>query len=144
MASQGADVLAVDRSEDRLAMVTDGAKRLDLKVSTRVHDWIEQPWDGPDQFDLVLVDAPCTGLGTVGRHPEIRWLRSPEDLERCGERQQTILKAASALVRPGGSLVYAVCSGEPEEGSAVVTTFSSDNPAFEALETWTSAPPSRL
>lgn len=141
MAAQGADVLAVDRSPERLTMVTEGVARLGLSASTRAHDWLSGPWEGPSEFDIVLVDAPCTGLGTVGRHPEIRWLRNPGDLERCAERQQAILEAASALVRPGGTLVYAVCSGEPEEGGGVTATFSSRNPGFELLETWTSAPP---
>jgi 16S rRNA (cytosine967-C5)-methyltransferase len=141
MASQGAQVVAVDRAEERLDLVREGALRLGFKMDCQLHTWGEDPWEGPCDFDLVLVDAPCSGLGTVGRHPEIRWLRAPEDLAFCAARQQAILESASAALKSGGHLVYAVCSGEPEEGDAVVRAFTESNPRFELLETWTSAPP---
>jgi len=81
-------------------------------------------------FDSVLVDAPCSGLGTLGRNPDIRWKARGEDLPRHAERQAAILGAVSALVRPGGLLVYAACSLEPEENEGVVTPFLDAHPEF--------------
>lgn len=78
--------------------------------------------DDVPPFDAVLLDAPCTGLGNLARHPEIRWLRRYEDLAARAELQRALLRACLSRVRPGGRLVYAVCSPEPEEGPAVVET----------------------
>jgi 16S rRNA (cytosine967-C5)-methyltransferase len=77
----------------------------------------------PDSFDLVLIDAPCSGLGTVRRDPDIRWRRTPEDLVRFAAAQRELLRRAADLVRPGGTLVYATCSSEPEENDDVVAAF---------------------
>ncbi len=93
------------------------------------------------RFDGVLVDAPCSALGTVRRHPEVRWQRQEPDLERVAARQAQLLSAASVHVRPGGTLVYAVCSAEPEEGPDVVVDFSMAHDDFDLELTWCSAPP---
>ncbi len=74
-------------------------------------------------FHAVLLDAPCSGLGTLGRHPDIRWRVRPEDIPRQAARQRRLLDALAPLVRREGLLVYAVCSAEPEEGKAVVEEF---------------------
>jgi 16S rRNA (cytosine967-C5)-methyltransferase len=84
----------------------------------------------PGQADAVLVDAPCSGLGTVRRHPEIKWRAAPDALARHAAAQQEILTGAAAAVRPGGVLVYSVCSLEPEEGSQVVRTFLAGHTVF--------------
>lgn len=137
LAAQGAEVLAVDLVEQRLARVTEAAERTGLPLQTRQHDWLEGPLpDGP-LFDLVLVDAPCSGLGTLRRHPEIRWRRQPTDPAAMALRQRRILTAASQHVGPGGRLVYAVCSPMPEEGLAVVETLAD----FTIRQAWSSAPP---
>jgi len=81
-------------------------------------------------FDSVLVDAPCTGLGTLREHPELRWRLRPEDPARMSRVQAAILSNAAAPVRPGGAIVYAVCSLAPEEGSAVVDGFLERNRDF--------------
>ena len=81
-------------------------------------------------FDSVLVDAPCSGLGTLGRNPDIRWKARAEDLPRHAERQAAILGAVAALVKPGGILVYAACSLEPEENEGVVGPFLEAHPEF--------------
>jgi 16S rRNA (cytosine967-C5)-methyltransferase len=85
----------------------------------------------PGSADFVLLDAPCTGLGTLRQHPEIRWRLNPEDIERMAALQSRMLDNAAAIVRIGGILVYAVCSIAPAEGYEVVRAFLSGNPAFE-------------
>ncbi|MBM4367190.1 MAG: hypothetical protein FJ102_13345 [Deltaproteobacteria bacterium] len=119
LAARGHAVTATDSSESRLERLREGAARLSLPLAVSRHDW-SQARDG--QFDAVLVDAPCTALGLLRRHPEIRWRRDEADIERAAERQRAILANAAACVRPGGALVYAVCSPEPEEGPAVAAS----------------------
>jgi 16S rRNA (cytosine967-C5)-methyltransferase len=120
LASRGARVFSTDLDEARLARVQEGAERLDLPVWAEIHDWTVAPL--PRTFPVVLVDAPCTGLGTLRRHPDIRWRRRPEDIAAAAARQRAILANAAKCVAPGGVLVYAVCSPEPEEGPAVAAT----------------------
>ena len=84
-------------------------------------------------FDCVLVDAPCSGLGIVRRDPEIRWRRQPLDLVRFARDQLTMVSHASRVVRPGGRLVYATCSSEPEENAEVVDAFLAEHPDFEPV-----------
>jgi 16S rRNA (cytosine967-C5)-methyltransferase len=81
-------------------------------------------------FDSVLLDAPCTGLGTLARHPDIRWRTAERDILRHAGRQRELLEGVAGVVRPGGRLVYSVCSGEPEEGDEVVDAFLRDHPEF--------------
>ncbi|MGH2403432.1 MAG: 16S rRNA (cytosine(967)-C(5))-methyltransferase RsmB [bacterium] len=81
--------------------------------------------------DAVLVDAPCSGLGTIRRRPEIKWRISEAVLARHAEAQQAILAGAAGAVRPGGVLVYSVCSLEPEEGPQVISAFLTTHPSFE-------------
>jgi 16S rRNA (cytosine967-C5)-methyltransferase len=85
-------------------------------------------------FDCVLVDAPCTGTGTLRRNPEIRWRISPADIEDLSARQTRILRNASRAVRIGGRLVYSTCSVELEENEQVMTQFVNENDDFTVLE----------
>jgi 16S rRNA (cytosine967-C5)-methyltransferase len=85
------------------------------------------------RFDRVLVDAPCSGLGVLGRHPEGRWWKDAAGIRACARVQGEILRRAAALVRPGGALVYAVCTGEPEETAWVTGAFLADHPEFQAV-----------
>jgi 16S rRNA (cytosine967-C5)-methyltransferase len=84
-------------------------------------------------FDRVLVDAPCTGLGTLRRDVDIRWRRTEEDLGVAATHQRCMLSEASRAVAPGGRLVYATCSSEPEENAQVVSAFLADHPAFRRV-----------
>jgi len=77
----------------------------------------------PESCDFVLLDAPCTGLGTLREHPEIRWRLKASDLNRMGVLQASMLEHTAALVRAGGVIVYAVCSLAPEEGRDVISRF---------------------
>jgi 16S rRNA (cytosine967-C5)-methyltransferase len=74
-------------------------------------------------FSRVLVDAPCSGLGTVRRDPDIRWRRQPQDLARFAQQQHELLTRIRPLVAPGGRLIYSTCSSEPDENESVVATF---------------------
>jgi 16S rRNA (cytosine967-C5)-methyltransferase len=82
-------------------------------------------------FDVVLLDAPCSGLGTIRRDPEIRWRRRPDDLPRLAALQRTMLDRAAEVVRPGGRLIYATCSSEPDENEDVVRGFLAARADFE-------------
>ena len=83
------------------------------------------------QFDAVLIDAPCSGLGTIRRDPDIRWRRSASDLPVLAAAQLEMLETAARLVKPGGRLIYATCSSEPEENEEVVEAFVRAQPGFE-------------
>lgn len=85
-------------------------------------------------FDRVLVDAPCSGLGTIRRDPDIRWRRQESDLAALAADQAALLDRAASVVRVGGRLVYATCSSEPEENEAVVDAFLSRHPDFAPLD----------
>ena len=82
-------------------------------------------------FDYVLLDAPCTGTGTLRQHPEIRWRLKPSDPSRMATLQLAMLRNAAALLRPGGAIAYSVCSLMPEEGQGVVAEFLADNSRYE-------------
>ncbi|MBX3467803.1 MAG: methyltransferase domain-containing protein [Planctomycetes bacterium] len=117
-----APLLACDRAPARLRKVEQGAARLGLtSITTRVHDGrhVGALADaGP--FDAVLVDAPCSNTGVLRRRPEARWRYDLASQRRLARDQAAILATAAALVRPGGRVVYSVCSIEPEEGEALV------------------------
>ena len=89
-----------------------------------------QPPLKPGGFDFVLLDAPCTGIGTLREHPEIKWRLEPDDLARMAALQARMLENAAALVRVGGALVYSVCSFAPEEGAIVIGEFLAAHPQF--------------
>ncbi|MDH5526882.1 MAG: 16S rRNA (cytosine(967)-C(5))-methyltransferase RsmB [Nitrospirota bacterium] len=84
--------------------------------------------NGP--FDRILLDAPCSGLGTLSRNPEGKWWKSEAGIRSCGVAQRDLLSHLAPMVKPGGVLVYAVCTGEPEETAAQVTAFLANHPEF--------------
>jgi 16S rRNA (cytosine967-C5)-methyltransferase len=138
----GARVTAVDRSQGRLKRVSENLARVQLTCeSLHAHDWREGPLKALGTHDIVLVDAPCTALGTLRRSPEIRWRRHERDLVELAQRQREILAAAAAHVSPGGALVYAVCSPEPEEGQQVVDQFVEQHPDFAVEVALSTSPP---
>jgi 16S rRNA (cytosine967-C5)-methyltransferase len=112
MLAAGARVVACDRYVKRLEEVPSGGFRVAADATI--------PLPFSRKFDRVLVDAPCSGTGTLGRNPEIKWRLEESDLAAFHERQCLILKNAMACVTPGGRLVYATCSLEPEENENVV------------------------
>ena len=117
LALAGAQVTAVDRSAPRMARLSQNLERLNLKAKTAVAD--ATTWQaGP--FDAVLIDAPCSSTGTIRRHPDIPWLKSEADLAKLTALQARLLDHAATLLKPGGTLVYCVCSLEAEEGEQAV------------------------
>jgi 16S rRNA (cytosine967-C5)-methyltransferase len=113
LAYAGARVTAVDRSARRLERLQENLTRLGLTAETVVADATE--WEA-EPFDAVLVDAPCSSTGTIRRHPDVPWLKKPGDLQKLISLQRRLLDRATALVKPGGTIVYCTCSLEPEEG----------------------------
>ncbi|RMF25166.1 MAG: methyltransferase domain-containing protein, partial [Deltaproteobacteria bacterium] len=92
-----------------------------------------QQFAADSPFDVVVVDAPCSGLGTLAEHPEIRWRRRPGDIAAFAERQREILDAAARLVRPGGRLVYCTCTLAREENDGVVDDFLGRHGEFDEI-----------
>lgn len=86
------------------------------------------------KFDRVLIDAPCTGTGTLRRNPDLRWRLSEDELHRINEIQKSVLESASRLVKAGGRLVYATCSVLKEENQAVVEAFLAAQPRVPPAE----------
>ncbi len=139
-------LVAVDASADRLDAHTELRQRgglddaPDLQLRTLQADLTLSPIAGvdDDRYDAILLDAPCTGLGNLGRHPELRWTSRYEDIAACAELQRRLLTACLARLRPGGRLVYAVCSLEPEEGPTLVRAVAEANGlTIELEQRWT-------
>jgi 16S rRNA (cytosine967-C5)-methyltransferase len=109
MAASGALVTAADIRPHRAELVASNAARLGLDIRTIVADATTPPF-GPSAFDAVLIDAPCSGLGALRRRPDARWRIAPRDVDDLVALQRRILDASAPLVRPGGRLVYSVCT----------------------------------
>lgn len=123
-----ARVLAADLKPERARRL---AQNLERAGSGREHVFVASATAPPCRpVDVVLLDAPCLGTGSLGRHPDARWRVSPEALARLVDQQRELLDALAPLVRPGGALVYATCSLEPEENEQQVTAFLQRHPGF--------------
>ncbi|MCS6854788.1 MAG: methyltransferase domain-containing protein [Elioraea sp.] len=118
LAAAGAAVTAVDSSPERVRRLAENLARLRLAADLVLSE--VEAYTPPAPFDAVLLDAPCTATGTIRRHPDIPHLKRPRDLASLVESQKRLLSAAARLLRPGGRLVYAVCSLQREEGEEVV------------------------
>ena len=117
LAAAGAIVTALDVSASRIEKVIENLARTKLAATTVVAD--ARTWDTEERFDIVLLDAPCTATGTLRRHPDVAWLRRPTDIPTLTALQSALLDRAIDLAKPGGRILYAVCSLEPEEGAGV-------------------------
>jgi len=132
-----ATVLATDSNRARLSQLAPRAKRAEAEIETRLLNpprELAELADWRDNAHCVLVDAPCSGSGTWRRNPEGRWRLTPERLERLTDAQHRLLDMAAALVRPGGVLVYAVCSLLSREGAGQIGRF------LERHSSWISEP----
>lgn len=128
LAAAGHDVTALDKSQSRLARLSENLARTGLKAETVTADALE--WTPAEAYDAVLLDAPCSATGTFRRHPEVLYRARPRIIADCADLQTRLLDRATHWVKPGGSLVYAVCSLEPEEGEAQIDAFLSRHPDF--------------
>jgi 16S rRNA (cytosine967-C5)-methyltransferase len=125
----GARLVAGDARPDRLPRLADTAQRAGVAIRCLAADLEAAPF-GPGRLDAVLVDAPCSATGTMARHPDARWRLTRELFPRAAARQARLVAAAAPLVRKGGLLIYATCSLEPEENSAVVEDFLGQHREF--------------
>ena len=132
IAASGAETTAVDRAAKRMRLVEQNLKRTRLTAKCIAADATK--WDAPAPFDAVLLDAPCSALGTLRRHPEGPWIKSEDDLARFPQIQARLIEAAANLVKPGGRMVYCVCTPLPREGVEIVEAFLAEH------EDWSRAP----
>ena len=122
-----ASMPAIDIEESRLLRVEENLARLNLTAKVITADAASQDWWDGKLFDRILIDAPCSGTGVIRRHPDIKWLRKADDIEKLVVLQQQILKNIWSLLKPGGTLLYATCSILPEENSQQIQQFISEN-----------------
>ena len=126
-------VTAMDKDAAKLARLEKEAARLGLaNIITKPHD-LTAVEALPTLFDLVLVDAPCTGVGVIRRRPDLKWNKTPDDVTRLAELQLQMLDKAANAVKPGGRLIYSVCSFTSEEGPGVSHKFLAARPNFQAV-----------
>ena len=125
-------VLAYDRSARRIQALQQEARRLGLTIQAEVADATGLPASG--RLDLALVDAPCSGTGTLRRRPDLRWHRCEGELGRLVALQGALLSAAAGLLHKGGHLIYTTCSLEPEENEGVVASFLESHPGYRAQD----------
>lgn len=118
LASAGAKVTSIEASEKRAERLRENLTRLKLDAEVIVADATE--WRAPEPAVLVLLDAPCTATGTMRRHPDIAWQKTPEDVARMAELQEKLVRTTIDMLVPGGILIYAVCSLQPEEGEGLI------------------------
>ena len=129
-----ARVVAIDSDPQRLDRVHDNLQRLNLDAQVLCADarYPEQWWQG-EQFDRILLDAPCSATGVIRRHPDIKWLRRAEDIDALAQLQAEIVDAMWQQLKPGGTLVYATCSITPQENSGQVIAFLGRTPDAELV-----------
>ncbi|WP_300391787.1 transcription antitermination factor NusB [Henriciella sp.] len=120
LATAGASVTAIDRSAVRLERVHENLARTGLSDRVETVKAKVEDWSPPQPADRILLDAPCSALGTLRRHPEGAWIKSPNDIARFPDVQARLLEQAAGMLKPGGTLVYCVCTPLAREGVEVV------------------------
>jgi 16S rRNA (cytosine967-C5)-methyltransferase len=141
--AMGARILAGDARHERLGRLADTIRRAGVAIHCVAAN-LEAAPVRPASIDAVLVDAPCSATGTMRRHPDARWRLHPAVFTRSAQRQARLLAAAAQLVRPGGLLIYATCSLEPEENEHVVESFLTQHHEFARTPRSESSLPSEL
>jgi 16S rRNA (cytosine967-C5)-methyltransferase len=135
-ANDNAFIVAADRSSSRMTTVTATTSLHRLhNINPLLLDAGQQLPFVPASFDRVLVDAPCSGTGTLRRNPEIRWRLTNDDIQNFAAAQKQFLRHAAEVVKPGGRLVYSTCSVEREENEAVIKDFLQTTPALHLTKT---------
>ena len=140
MADDRATIVATDVRNARVRLLKETVTTSGTKSVRIVQADLEAglPFNSP--FDIVFVDAPCSGLGTVRRDPDIRWRRKESDLGVFARAQLNMIRHAAEMVRPGGRLIYSTCSSEPEENEGVVEEFLKTQLGFRPLDARTEGP----
>jgi 16S rRNA (cytosine967-C5)-methyltransferase len=129
LAAAGHSVTAVDYSDSRLKRLRENLDRTNLDAQLIAADAVK--WQPQRQFDAILLDAPCSATGTFRRHPEVLYRARPQIIRDSAALQWQLLSHSASWLKPGGVLVYSVCSLEPDEGEAVISRFIEDNPDFK-------------
>ena len=133
-----AEIWAVDRSAGRLKRVAANAARLGLAsinaLAADAVNLLEQRPQWRESFQRILIDAPCSGLGTLARHPDARWRVTPQSIRGLLPQQQALLDGLLPLLAPGGSLVYATCTIHPDENQAQIQALLKRHPTLRLEE----------
>jgi len=127
MNNEGA-IIALDKYEAKLSMIKGSAERLGLRIIQLQAADAMTFEDRP--ADRVLLDAPCSGLGTLSKKPDMKWKRDLSDITKLVQTQRALLENAARVLRPGGVLVYSTCTIEPEENENLINAFLADHPEF--------------
>ncbi len=131
LASKGAKVTALDKSDNRLKRLQENLQRTHLEADIVCEDALN--WTPKRQFDAILLDAPCSATGTFRRHPDVLLNRTPKDVSKLVKLQGKMLRKAATMLKPGGVLIYAVCSLQPEESQPQITRFIAELPEFRLI-----------
>lgn len=135
MKNQG-QIIALDHDDKKLRRLKNEMARLGVTLVETIRKDLDEPLE-PDSlglFDKILLDAPCSGMGVIRRNPDSKWNLTKKNLNRFNKRQVRFLSAVSQFLKPDGTLVYAVCSTEPEENEGVVESFLHKHPDFEIAQ----------
>ncbi|MBU1681149.1 MAG: 16S rRNA (cytosine(967)-C(5))-methyltransferase RsmB [Bacteroidetes bacterium] len=126
------EIIALDKFESRLKIMKKNIERLGVENANLVegdaHEYIVEK-----KFDRVLIDAPCSGLGTLTKKPDIKWKRDLGDVRKLAEIQYKLLSKGASFLKPGGILVYSTCTIEPEENFVIVKNFLEENKNYELI-----------
>ena len=135
-ATGGGELIAVEPDQRRSRLLLENLTRLQLDHQTTIVQSSLEAFAAtrPQSFDAILLDVPCTGTGVIRRHPDIRWNRHPTDILELQKNQLQLLTVGASLLSPGGILVYATCSMEPEENEHNIARFLADAPNFSILD----------
>jgi 16S rRNA (cytosine967-C5)-methyltransferase len=126
LANAGARVVALDKSSNRLKRLKANLDRLGLDVETVAGDALT--WKPVALLDGALLDAPCSSTGTIRRHPDVLWTKTPDDIAKLANLQRRMLDHAVTLVKPGGVIIFSNCSLDPLEGEAMIAAFLAEHP----------------
>ena len=122
------EIVALDKYEAKLNLIRASCERLGVRIAD-LHAADATTYEAPPA-DRVLLDAPCSGLGTLAKKPDMKWKRELSDVRKLTATQDALLESAARLVKPGGALVYSTCTMEPEENEELITAFLSRHPEF--------------
>ncbi|MGJ8561923.1 MAG: RsmB/NOP family class I SAM-dependent RNA methyltransferase [Alphaproteobacteria bacterium] len=134
LASMGAAVTALDKSEERLERVKENLTRTKLEAEIIAEDALDWAKDTEQTYDVVMLDAPCSATGTFRRHPDVLHNRTPKDVGSLVRLQKRLLSAAAGRVKPGGALLFCTCSLQTEEGEKHIEPFLERHSDFELAE----------